>query len=348
MQGVLGRGGSELAEVILAAYQAGCRFDGWSEEFEPDKWFAAFEQNSIDLSEQLKPIPFEAPLPWSLIEKGVSIEHLQKERHRTSFESKTYRPKTQETASDEHLATHHVQFGRGKKKVASRNLTAPTKNRVRIRWGKDARYKYMSHLDNIRFLERAFRRARIPVAFSQGFNPTMKLSFGPPLPLGFTSESEFVDITLEGNLLPYMVEAVRQALAEGMHVYEARIVLGKAPSLSSMLNRVVYTLPLEDICEKADLSNKVMGILQANALPVERVGKSKTTTVNVRPAIFDIRIDADLLVMTLGIGEGGYVRPTEVLGVLDFRDSSLLSHSFHRKKMYRQDNTGREIDAMDI
>jgi len=349
LQGVLGRGGRELGNVILSAYYAGCRLDGWSEEFEPDKWFTALEQNNVDINEKLKPIPFGADLPWSHIEKGVSVEHLQKERQRTSSESRVYRSKTEKTAPDEHLGDQRVEFGRSKKKVASRNLTAPTKNRVRIRWGKNSQYKYMSHLDNIRLLEHTIRKARIPVAYSQGFNPTMRLSFGPPLPLGFTSESEFVDITLETNLMPHIIESLKRALPKGIDVLEAKVVLSQAPSLSSALNRVEYTLPVENIGGKTDLVNKVRGILQADALPIERVGKSQTTTVDARPAIYEIRVEGDTLVMILGIGEGGYVRPTEVLELLNTGgNNTLLSYSFHRKELYRQGQDGRKVNAMDI
>ena len=59
------------------------------------------------------------------------------------------------------------QYGRGKKKVKTRVTTvAPTKNRVRLRWGKTARYRYMSHLNIMRAVERALRRAGVPVAYS--------------------------------------------------------------------------------------------------------------------------------------------------------------------------------------
>ncbi len=349
LQGLLRRGGREMAAVILSAYNAGCRFDGWSEEFDPQKWFAALEQSSLDIGEKLKQIPFDTDLPWSHIEKGVSVERLQKERQRTSSQLQEYTPQIQRTGQQDNAGSQGMEFGRGKKKVASRNLTAPTKNRVRIRWGKSARYRYMSHLDNIRAIERALRRAHISVAYSQGFNPTMKLSFGPPLPLGFTSESEYVDITLETNLMPYMVDDLKRAMPEGMDILEAKAVLGKSRSLSSTLNRVVYTLPLEELEKTDDLIEKGRDILKVDRLYVERTGKSETKTVNVRPAIYDIGVENENLVMTLGIGESGYVRPVEVLELLDTgRDVRLLSHSLHRKELYRQDEQGRKINAMDI
>jgi len=349
VQGILGRGGREMAGVILSAYNAGCRFDGWSEEFDPGKWFAAFEKNHIDIREKLMPIPFSVELPWSHIRKGASVEHLQKERHRTSSQLHTHKPRSSGVNGDEIVGSRPMEFGRGKKKVASRDLIAPTKNRVRIRWGKDTRCRYMSHLENIHAIERALRRARVPVAYSQGYNPTMKLSFGPPLPLGITSESEFADITLETNLTPYFIDNLKQAMPEGMAVFEAKAVLGKARSLSSTLNRVVYTLPLEALDKTVDLLDRAGSLMAADRLHVERIGKSETKVIDVRPAIYEITVANENLVMTLGIGEGGYARPSEVLQLLDTgHDLRFLSNWLHRKELYRQDEQGRKIGAMDI
>ncbi len=347
LQGILGRGGRELGEVILSAYRAGCRFDGWSEEFEYQKWFEALERHGISIADRLKPIPFDAELPWSHIRKGVSIEHLRQERQRTSSQLKEFSYSSESIL--EEPSTPQMEFGRGKKKAATRNVAAPTKNHLRLRWGKSERYRYMSHLDNIRLIERAIRRARLPVAYSQGFNPSMKLSFGPPLPLGFTSEAEYVDIVLDTNLMPYMVEQLQRAMPEGITIYEAKAVMGKAPSLSSMLNRVVYTLPLKELGESDDTMEKKAGaLLEADRLYVERVGKSETKTLDIRRAVYELRVEEGMLVMVLGIGEGGYVRPIEILQLLEPKeDVRMLSFRFHRKEVYRQEQD-RKIDAMDI
>ncbi len=349
LQGVLGRGGRELADVIHTAYREGCRFDGWSEEFDAGKWFAAFESHAVDFINRLKPIPFDAALPWAHIRKGASPEQLQMERQRTSSQLRESALPVVETEGSQGSAAPGIEFGRGKKKVASRNLTAPTKNRTRVRWSKSARYRYMSHLDNIRAIERALRRARVPVAYSQGFNPTMKLSFGPPLPLGFTSEAEFFDVTLETNLTPSMIENLKRAMPEGMEVLGAWVVSAKARSLTSALNRVVYRLPLEELAPTTDLSERIRTLLSAEHLQVERVGKNDTKTVDVRPAIYDVDQRETYLMTTLGIGEGGYARPEEVVGLLvPGCDVKALAHRFHRVRVFREDERHGQIDAMDL
>ena len=349
LQGLLGRGGREMADVIETVYHQGCRFDGWSEHFQPDKWLAALEANGVDINERLQPIPFGADLPWSHIIKGPSAEHLQRERQRTSTQLREFVPQARgvDVSSEQGVAS--PTYGRGKKRLASRNTAAPTKNRVRLRWGKTARYRYMSHLDNMRFIERALRRAGVPVAYSQGFNPTMKLSFGPPLPLGFTSDVEFVDVTLETTLMPYMIDNLKQAMTEGMNILEAKAVLGKSRSLSAGLNRVVYRLNLPDGSDATQVAARARELLDMDSIPIERTSKEKTKTVNIRPAVFDFVVEDGCLEMVLGIGEGGYARPTEVAQLLFAADNvSTASLLYHRKDLYRLEGSGEVVRAMDL
>ncbi len=348
LSALLGRGGRHIANVVETAFRAGCRFEGWGEEFDYPKWIAAFRQHEVDIEGLLKPIPFSAFLPWSHIDKGVSIEHLMSERQRTSMQLRDYTPQPKNVVADE-APQAFTEYGRGKKKVPTRNLAAPTKNRFRLRWGKSSRYRYMSHLDNLRLLERAIRRSRIPVAYSQGFNPGMKLSFGPPLPLGFTSEAEYVDITLDTTLMNYMLDALKSKLPEGFPILEARVVLGSNASLSSALNRVIYTVPVSCWSDLAMLKDGIVKLLGTAELPIDRPSKGDTKRVDIRPAIHDIAINDDTVFMTLGLGEGGYARPNEVAEYLP--DGLLYPTAgmpFHRKEMYRIDNDGQKIEGMGL
>jgi radical SAM-linked protein len=348
LAGLLGRGGREMSKVIEQVYNEGCRFDGWSETFQPDKWFSACRDNGIDIEAQLRPIPFDQPLPWDHIRKGVTFEHLKKERHRTSAQLTDYKLQFQGDSSETPNNGPQMTFGRSNKRVASRQTTsAPTKNRARIKWSKGPRYRYMSHLENMAMIERALRRARLPVAYSQGFNPSMKLSFGPPLPLGFTSEAEFVDVTLESNLMPYMIEGFREALPDGIKIISAAVVFGKTRSLSASLNRVVYTVPLAGL-DHSTLDDGIGHLMECNSIPVERKNKDKTKIVDVRPGIYDLKVEDDQLVMVLGLGEGRYVRATEVMSLLLDGDAKRVAGlPIHRRDMYRQE-ADSVIGALDL
>lgn len=353
LAGLIGRGDRCLADVIESAWMAGCRFDGWSESFEPDKWFAAFEEHGLSIDELIRPIPFDARLPWSHIRKGPTVEHLKQQRQKGSIQLKEYAPRDRRASidSEDHQAGGPtISYGRGKKKMPTRiTSSAPTRNRLRLRWGKTDRYRYMSHLENMTAIERAIRRARLPVAYSQGYNPTMKLSFGPPLPLGFTSETEFVDVTLDENLLPYMVDTLREVMPGGMEIRDAGVVIGKTKSLSSLLNRVVYPISVADLGDPARLSRRIDDILTATELEIERETKGGTKVVDVRRAIYDLTIENGVLTMVLGLGEGGYVRPTEVASLLlEKEEAQMPGLLFHRKDMYRQEEDGSIRGGMEL
>ena len=348
LQAIIGRGGREIGKVMRTVFEKGGKFEGWNENFDFEKWKNAFVLHDVDFEQLIKPIPFSKPLPWSLIHKGVSVEHLQKERQRTSTQLKDYTPKVREN-DDTETDKQNMQFGRSKKKIVSQSVVAPTKNRVRFIWGKDSRYKYMGHLDNVKFLERIIRMAKLPVMYSQGFNPSMKLSFGPPLPLGFTSETEIIDITFETNFMPYMAEKLKEALPDGLTINDAKIVLSKSKSISSQLNRATYRIPITYIKNNDNLADRINTLLSSESLVIDRQKKSDSIELDIRPAIYELSLTDDTLYMTLGLGEGGYAKPSEVLQILLADDFDLyLTNFMHREELFKVDESGNKIKLLDI
>lgn len=346
------RGGRELGAVVERAFRLGCRFDGWDEERKPELWKQAFDEEGIDRSVYLRALPFTASLPWGFIVKGQSAEHLMADR--TKLSSEPVDESVASTSKAEVLAdtpppADSGQYGRAKKKVLVKSTSAPTKNRLRLRWGKSSRYRYMSHLDNLRLLERILRRVGTPVQYSQGFNPAMKLSFGPPLPLGFTSEAEYIDIVLDANLLPYMVDDIRKTFPEGITMHDAKVVLGQAGSLSALINRVTYTVPCSLWTDREALQARLHEILQLTTLPFNRETKDGFKQIDLRPAIFDLRLDTQSLIMTVGVGESGYARPTEIATFLsEGLDCEIVALPFHRLAMFRMADDGRRLDPMEL
>jgi len=100
---------------------------------------------------------------------------------------------------------------------------------ARVRYAKTGLARFIGHLDTARTLLRAVRRAGVETLYTQGFTPRMRLSFGPPLPLGLTSDCEYMDIKLARGYDPETVkEKLQSQLPEGLAVTEVE-VLGDAP-----------------------------------------------------------------------------------------------------------------------
>jgi radical SAM-linked protein len=198
-------------------------------------------------------------------------------------------------------------------------------------------------------IEEAVRRSGIPVTYSQGAHPRMKFSFGPPLPMGFTSEAEFVDISLDQICTVQMIDSVRKSLPDGFELLETKTVFAKTASLTESINRVIYTLQLDDNIDIKGLKQQEVELLKKEKVDILRKTKSGETTVDIRPAIYEINVDGIKLQLTLGLGQGGYARPTEVAQLLfGIDETQAASLQFHRKEMYRQTEDNRRIAAIEL
>ena len=147
----------------------------------------------------------------------------------------------------------------------------------------------------------------------------------------------------------YMIDKLRDAFPPGVIIYDARSVFEGTVSLSAAINRAVYSVPVECWDDLDRLQEQVTRVLEADTLPFERETKNGARTVDLRPAVHHLAVDDRELVMTLGLGEGGYARAPEVATFL--QDGLRLDVSalpFHRKRLFRVDDTGREIDPMEL
>lgn len=97
--------------------------------------------------------------------------------------------------------------------------------RIKVKYRKGEEIKYISHRDLIRAFHRAIRRAGLPVSYSQGFNPHMKVSWGQALKVGAASEGEFAEIQMERWVKPQeLKEKLNQTLPPGLEILEADLV----------------------------------------------------------------------------------------------------------------------------
>lgn len=351
LEGIIGRGDRRLGRVILAAYRAGSKFDGWSEHFNFDTWRKAFADNGISPEEYAGEISFSKSLPWDIVDRGQTKERLFKERSQSSeMAYKAPRPRTAPTSITVDDDDNDM-YGRRKRKLTGpRANVTPTRGKVRLKWGKQGLVRFLSHLDNNRVFERAIRRADVPVAYSQGFRPHQKLSFGPPLPHGYSSESEYLDIQIEGTCTRDNIEALGRAMPEGFFIIDFKQIYTKAPAISTLLNRAVYQIT-GDFEDPELLETRIGAMLQQGSVIASRTGKDGSKEVEIRPAIYRMELLGDaersIIEMELGLGQGGYARPTEVIDALDIYDvERVASFHFHRKIMNYYDETGRYLDPL--
>lgn len=195
--------------------------------------------------------------------------------------------------------------------------------KYRMMFTKKDEAKYISHLDLNRIFERACRRAGLPLAFSQGFNPHPKISFAIPLAVGVAGEREFMELELTEPLESHQVtERLNEKLPAGIKVLETRVVKDKEKPLMARVARATYRIvyPAGDLSEQ-QLATVIKKLMDQTSIEIERVVKGKTRRVDIRPNIFALegkivegRIE---LLVEMGAGTNGNVKPEELLKELE-------------------------------
>lgn len=187
--------------------------------------------------------------------------------------------------------------------------------RLFIRYAREERVKYISHLDLMRTFQRALRRARIPVAYSEGFNPHPRLAFASALAVGVTSSDEYMDIILEEPVAPEEFAArMNSVMPMGLPILDAVQVDEKVPSLMSMIERASYQVELSGTVP--GLKQMVEDFLSRPAVEIEKQGKKGLQLVDIKPGIYMLRLDDEngsLLHMLLQTGSKGNIKPETVV-----------------------------------
>ncbi|MFN0029938.1 MAG: TIGR03936 family radical SAM-associated protein [Acidimicrobiales bacterium] len=169
--------------------------------------------------------------------------------------------------------------------------------RVRIRFTKAGKVRFLSHRDLARIWERAMRRAELPVTYSVGFSPRPKLHFGLALSVGHESMAEYLDVDLVSALtdadFALLPARLSEVMPEGIDcTAAAEPPAGESRSLQEAVSSVTWSFLLEG--GDADAARSAAGALLASpCVMVERDRKSKTHHDDIRPYVLDLRLVQD-------------------------------------------------------
>ncbi len=156
---------------------------------------------------------------------------------------------------------------------------------LRARFTKLGKLRFTSHRDVARIWERAVRRARIPVAWSQGFSPRPLLSFGLALPTGCESLAEYLDLRLEAPVdIGKARAALNEAMPEGMEVTALAERDHGAPSLQQEVTSCCWEMEVEGLARE-ELATQVERFLASPEALLTRVRKGTELREDVRPMV---------------------------------------------------------------
>lgn len=193
--------------------------------------------------------------------------------------------------------------------------------RYRVIYAKEGPARYLSHLDLLRVFDRSARRAGLPVAYTQGFNPHPIMSFAAPLSVGTAGEAEFADLELAGDIpVADMERALAGAMPQGLRLIRVSRVPEAAPALMATVERATYSAraSLAAPLPNEELAKAIEGFLARPQIIVERLSKTgEKKKYDIKPGIFALSgsVNNDIIVIKaeLKTGSNGNIRFEELL-----------------------------------
>ena len=222
--------------------------------------------------------------------------------------------------------------------------------RALIRFGKQPRLHFISHLDLQRFFQRAVNRTGLPIAWSQGFNPHPVMSFGSALALGWTSEYEVIDIKLSAPMGRKRTEdAVRAALPEDQPVLEVRMVDDRHAAPMSLVRMSDYVVRLEGENAPA-IIGQIPAFLEREVVDAVKKTKSGEKTINARPLVLSLEaLEADRFRTRLMLTESQSIKPELLVSLLsDMAGIEAPMARVHRTMLLGLDAEGSPAPLMTL
>lgn len=176
--------------------------------------------------------------------------------------------------------------------------------------------KFIGHLDIMRYFQKAIRRAKIPVAMSEGYSPHQIMSFAMPLGVGLTSEGEYLDIQTTQDIdLTAMTKQLNLVMVEGMKVISCTEIQSKTKAMT-LVSAADYRITLinAEVFKKLFDACKINAFFQLEEITILKKTKKNEKEVNIRPFIYDLNYeDENHIFMKLATGSVNNLKPELVI-----------------------------------
>lgn len=319
LEGVFSRGDRRLSSLIETAWINGARLDSWSEHFCLEDWRQAAKQCHIDLNGYLRQRTIDEIMPWDHLHSGVSKDFLQEEYAKAL--TRTYTPDCRVHGCQGcglcdfkriQPVVHPPTEERGPTPIPPKTQASPPMIfSYRVRYSRIGGSKYFGHLEMLQLIFRTLSRAGLPVVFSQGFNPTPRVSFSQALPVGVESLDEYFDVDLEQPLrdLTETRDALNTNLPEGLRVHSVALAPKMVP-MSWISHYEVHSSRLR----QPGVAERISDFLHESAWIIDRFRKNRHKELDIRPLVAQMSLQEEVLTLTLLSHQGQPgISPREVL-----------------------------------
>ena len=326
IEALLARGDRKLSNVIYLAWKKGLRFDQWADRFNFDMWLDCVKESNLDLNFYVyRNRSKEEILPWQHLNLGVSKEQLYEDYLNGIAETADIKEEIQEKESV--LPENKIQI---KKTNTESNF------RVLLKFSRHGDVKYISQLEQIDCLRRVIKRTNLPVAYTAGFSPQIKMSFGPAISVGYESDCEYADLyfTEKVNLDIIKLE-IAGKLPAGYKILEVKQMPVKFPAVEVLVNVAEYIV--KDI---SLTKQQIFDYLEQKEILIAKIQKGKEILVDAKPLIVSIEKVADNgLKIVLKFGQNKNLKLGSILrNLLNLQEDHIKILHIERKKLCIEKN----------
>jgi radical SAM-linked protein len=232
-------------------------------------------------------------------------------------------------------------------KIAVQNaLEGESVMKARLKFTKMGPMKFIGHLDLQRLFQRCIRRSHLPIEYSKGFNPHQYLYFALPLPLGATSEGEYLDMTLTDELEPEEIKnSLNAYLPEGINIQEVYILSDEMAVGMAAVDAAEYKIFIDKKTVPLHFMDAVNNFFNQSEILAEKQGKKGIKEVNIKEMIHEYTLDENdeqwIITLLLATGSKTNLKPETVIQQI-YRDNNLEYKDcrvhIHRINIYSRKN----------
>lgn len=349
LEGMIARGDRRVGAVIRRAYEGGCRMTSASQRSSWESWNNVLTTSGESVEAIQQQQGERLALPWQHISTGVAPDFLALEWKRAleacctpdcldgscagcgvcnqDIHNVFYRSIN---GDDSQVILESDQIEQASKPVSRLDSAATDLSYYRVHYSKTKPISFFSHLELINLFFRILRRAKLPVAFTQGFSPHPRVGFGPPLQLGVSSNAELLDLTLTQNLSSSdIMRSFNQVLPEGLDVINVWEIERGSKSIQESIAKQWYQVKLPQQVNAALVAAKIQNW---KMLEVRRVRKDSVSQIALEAVVADMIVDETDIKFTIkGSQNSATVKPIEVVELIlgeYSKDCAIVKSSF--------------------
>ena len=351
LEGLWARGDRRLSRLLIAAYNRGCKFDGWSDRFHYHFWQDAFNQERIDPDFfTVRKREIDESLPWDHIDNRVDKSFLKQEWENALTQELTDDCRFGDCSQcgtcdfeEIEVKTYPVYNEESFPAIGAVNNRYTVFKKLCVYYSKQDQAKYFGHLELVNIFLRALMRAKIPVKYSQGFHPKPKISFDDPLPVGIESRHERFVVSVPDTLRPEtVVQGLNDQLPEGLRVLSCQPASTISPYSAN--GPTHYKVTLKDGDFDKDKLTDFRSSPNVTVEILKRKGKLKK--IDLKDMVVDIDLlNSTNLRLTLSSEQGKTLRPAQILRhVFDLADDQIKQARIVKLKVKSREHGVQRIE----